>query len=147
MLETFEIVARAVADPTRVRLLKLLERGELCVCQITTVLDLAPATVSKHLGTLKGAGLVQQRRDGKWVYYRLAERAFNPYARAFLDLVAGALDDDPTLRDDARVLAEVTATPLAEVCARGRAALNREACVPLACSRTGLHSSTEGERP
>lgn len=64
MLETFETVAKAVADPSRVRILKLLEGGELCVCQITTVVDLAPATVSKHLAALKTAGLVQQRRDG-----------------------------------------------------------------------------------
>ncbi|HLN25146.1 MAG TPA: ArsR family transcriptional regulator, partial [Patescibacteria group bacterium] len=47
MLETFETVAKAVADPSRVRILKLLESGELCVCQITTVLGLAVATVSK----------------------------------------------------------------------------------------------------
>lgn len=78
MLETFETVAKAVADPSRARILKLLEGGELCVCQITTVLDLAPATVSKHLAALKTAGLLQQRRDGKWVYYRLAERELNP---------------------------------------------------------------------
>ena len=77
MIETFETVAKAVADPSRVRILKLLESGELCVCQITAVLDLAPATVSKHLSALKTAGLLQQRRDGKWVYYRLAEREFN----------------------------------------------------------------------
>ncbi|WP_242390526.1 ArsR/SmtB family transcription factor [Pararhodospirillum photometricum] len=127
MLEIFEIVAKAVADPTRVRLLKLLEGGELCVCQITAVLDLAPGTVSKHLSALKGAGLVQQRRDGKWVYYRLAERAFNPYARAFLALVATSLADDPTVSADARILDQVTATPVASVCALGRAALPPEA--------------------
>ena len=86
MLETFEIVAKTVADPSRARILKLLEGGELCVCQITAVLDLAPATMSKHVAALKTAGLVQQRRDGKWVYYRLAEREFNPYAAPFLGL-------------------------------------------------------------
>lgn len=123
MLETFEIVAKALADQTRIRILKLLEPGELCVCQIGSVLDLSPATVSKHLGTLKTAGLLQQRRDGKWVHYRLAERDFNPYARAFLDLVARTLPDDPTVAEDARVLAQVSATPLAQLCDQGRAAL------------------------
>jgi DNA-binding transcriptional ArsR family regulator len=128
MLETFETVAKAVADPSRVRILKLLERGELCVCQITAVLDLAPATVSKHLAALKTAGLLQQRRDGKWVYYRLAERRFNPYAAPFLALLRASLADDPTLSEDQRVLAMVNATPLQVLCDQGRAALGLEVC-------------------
>jgi DNA-binding transcriptional ArsR family regulator len=128
MLETFEIVAKAVADPSRVRLLKLLEGGELCVCQLTTVLDLAPATVSKHLAALKAAGLVQQRRDGRWVYYRLAERDFNAHARTFLTLVRAALADDPTLAEDRRVLAQVGAVPLQVLCDQGRAALPASPC-------------------
>lgn len=124
MLETFETVAKAVADPSRVRILKLLESGELCVCQITTVLDLAPATISKHLAALKTAGLLQQRRDGKWVYYRLAERDFNDYARSFLDLVGASLKDDPTTAEDHRVLALVNAVPVQVLCDQGRAALS-----------------------
>jgi ArsR family transcriptional regulator, arsenate/arsenite/antimonite-responsive transcriptional repressor len=123
MLETFETVAKAVADPSRVRILKLLEAGELCVCQITAVLDLAPATVSKHLAALKTAGLLQQRRDGKWVYYRLAEREFNPHAPRFLSVVAASLDGDPTVGEDRRMLARVNATPLPVLCEQGRAAL------------------------
>lgn len=123
MLETFETVAKAAADPSRVRILKLLESGELCVCQITAVLDLAPATVSKHLAVLKTAGLVQQRRDGKWVYYRRAERELNPHARRFLALVGESLADDPTIADDRRVLAMVDAVPLQVLCDQGRAAL------------------------
>jgi DNA-binding transcriptional ArsR family regulator len=132
MIETFETVAKAVADPNRVRILKLLEGGELCVCQITTVLDLGTATVSKHLGALKIAGLVQQRRDGRWVYYRLAERDFNPYARAFLALVRGSLAEDPTTAEDRRLLALVSAVPVQVLCDQGRAALG--ACCPSAQS-------------
>lgn len=127
MLETFETVAKAVADPSRARILKLLERGELCVCQITTVLDLAPATISKHLAALKTAGLLQQRRDGKWVYYRLAERELNPYAQQFLALVRNSLADDPTTAEDRRVLALVNAVPLPVLCDQGRAALGPSA--------------------
>ena len=133
MIETFETVAKAIADPSRVRILKLLEQGELCVCQITTVVDLSPATVSKHLAALKTAGLVQQRRDGKWVYYRLAERDFNAYARSFLDLVGASLKEDPTTAEDRRVLALVNAVPVQVLCDQGRAALSSNARAESTC--------------
>lgn len=124
MLEAFEIVSSAVADPTRVRILKLLEPGELCVCQITTILDLAPATISKHLTLLRSAGLVQQRRDGKWAYYRLAAHNLNDYARPFLTLVERSLRDDPTIAKDQVLLAQVLATPVQRICELGRAAIS-----------------------
>lgn len=127
MLETFETVAKAVADPSRVRIMKLLEGGELCVCQITAVMDLAPATISKHLAALKTAGLLQQRRDGKWVYYRLADRQLNTYAPQFLALVRASLQDCPTTTEDRRVLALVNALPLQVLCDQGRAALGPNA--------------------
>ncbi len=123
MIETFETVAKAVADPSRVRILKLLEGGELCVCQITTVLGLAAATISKHLAALKVAGLLLQRRDGKWVYYRLAERGLNAYAPQFLGMVRASLADDPTIAEDRRLLAMVNEVPVQVLCDQGRAAL------------------------
>ena len=77
MLELFESVSRSIADSTRVRILKMLEPGELCVCQITAILGLAPATVSKHLSLLKMSGLLSQRKQGRWVYYRLSDSIRN----------------------------------------------------------------------
>ena len=124
MLEQFEQVGRAIADPSRVRILKLLERGELCVCQITTVLGLAPATVSKHLSLLKMAGLLQHRRDGKWIYYRISEKQLNPYVRTFLLLVGSSLNDDPVVTEDRRLLMKVEAVPVAVLCEQGRAAFD-----------------------
>ena len=123
MLETYETIAKAVADPNRVRILKLLEGGELCVCQITTVLNLATTTVSKQLAELKKGGMVQQRRDGKWVYYRLAERELNAYAPHFLGLVRTLLNDDPTVAADRKLLGLVNAVPVNVLCLQGRAAL------------------------
>ncbi len=123
MLETFETVAKAIADPNRTRILKLLEGGELCVCQITAVLDLTAAAISKHLSTLKTAGLLLTRRDGKWVYYRLSERHLNLYARQFLDLMEVNFADDPTINEDRRILALVNAVPVQVLCNQGRAAL------------------------
>ncbi len=126
MLETFETVAKAVADPSRMRILKLLEGGELCVCQIVAVLDLAPATVSRHLALLKTAGLLQQRRSGKWAYYRIADKEFNDYAQRFLALARASLVEDPTVAGDRRTLARVNAVPLAVLCQHGRATLGRD---------------------
>jgi len=123
MLETFETVAKAVADPNRTRILKLLEGGELCVCQITAVLDFTPAAISKHLSVLKTAGFLLTRRDKKWIYYRLAERELNPYARQFLGLVSVNLANDPTVHEDRRILAMVSAVPVQVLCHQGRAAL------------------------
>jgi ArsR family transcriptional regulator, arsenate/arsenite/antimonite-responsive transcriptional repressor len=62
---------RALADPTRLRLLRLLGRGELCVCDLMAILRLPQARTSRHLGTLKKAGLVKSRKDGLWSYYSL----------------------------------------------------------------------------
>lgn len=112
MLAAFETVAKAVADPTRVRILKLLEAGEICVCHVTALLELAPATVSKHLAILKTAGLVQSRRDGKWVHYRLAEQTLSPYAPAFLALLTQVLEECPTIASD-RTAALALAQPSA----------------------------------
>jgi len=71
MIDSFEILTKALADGSRLRLLKLLEDGEVCVCVLTDSLGLAPATVSKHLSLLKAAGFIQARKDGRWVHYRL----------------------------------------------------------------------------
>jgi arsenate reductase/ArsR family transcriptional regulator len=113
----FELAMKAVGDPTRTRILKLLERGSLCVCQVQAVLGLAPSTVSKHLTTLKLAGLVDDRRDGKWIAYGLTGQSRNPYARAVLDLLGTALDRDPAVVADRKRLREIKAIPMAELCA------------------------------
>jgi DNA-binding transcriptional ArsR family regulator len=118
MLEQFEQAGRAIADPSRLRILKLLEPAELCVCQVTAVLGLAPATVSKHLSVLRAAGLVAQRKAGRWVYYRWAERSANPYAPAVQALVRGVLDDDETITLDRQRLKAVTEIPVDVLCAK-----------------------------
>jgi ArsR family transcriptional regulator len=65
---------RALGDETRVRIVALLSHGELCVCHIEKALELSQPNVSRHLGILRMAGIVDARRDGTWVYYRLAEQ-------------------------------------------------------------------------
>jgi arsenate reductase/ArsR family transcriptional regulator len=115
-MRDFELALKAVGDPTRTRILKLLEDGGLCVCQVQAVLGLAPSTVSKHLTILKIAGLVEDRRDGKWIEYALTDKSRNPHAERVLDLLQGALDRDSAVIADRKRLREVKAIPLTELC-------------------------------
>jgi len=64
---------RALSDETRLRILKLLEVREMCVCEVMVALGLTQPTASHHLGILENAGLVKNRKEGKWVFYSLAD--------------------------------------------------------------------------
>ncbi len=66
-------VFKALSDETRLRIVKLLENGELCVCHIVAAVDMSQSRISFHLKILKEAGLVKDRREGKWMHYRLNE--------------------------------------------------------------------------
>ena len=67
------VIFKALSDETRLRIIKLLEQGELCVCDITAALDLVQPKVSFHLSALKEAGLIKDRKAGKWIHYRLSD--------------------------------------------------------------------------
>jgi DNA-binding transcriptional ArsR family regulator len=115
-MRQLEAALKAAGDPTRTRILKLLEHRELCVCQIQAVLRLAPSTVSKHLTILRTAGLVEDRREGKWTEYALSTEGTNSFADAVLRILRGPLDRDPLVVADRRRLREVKAIPLVELC-------------------------------
>ena len=66
-------VFKALSHETRLRIVKLLENGELCVCHIVAAVDMSQSRISFHLKILKDAGLVKDRREGKWMHYRLNE--------------------------------------------------------------------------
>lgn len=116
-MRDFELAMKAVGDPTRTRILKLLESGGLCVCQVQAVLGLAPSTISKHLTILKLAGLVEDRRDGKWIEYALTDASRNPHARPVLELLRATLGRDPAVLADRKRLREIKAIPMTELCA------------------------------
>ncbi len=99
-LRVYEDVMKAVADPTRVRILKILEGGELCVCQIIAVIALGQSTISKHLFLLRAAGLIRDRKDKKWVHYALDGKSGNPYASEMLRTLRKWLNDDPVVVQD-----------------------------------------------
>ncbi len=66
-------IASALGEPKRLVALAMLERGELCLCDLTDALALSPSTVSNHMAILKRAGLVESRKDGRWAHFRLAD--------------------------------------------------------------------------
>ena len=115
-MRDFELALKAAGDPTRTRILKLLQGGPLCVCQVQAVLRLSPSTVSKHLTILRYAGLVEDRRDGKWIEYALRNQGPNPFATAVRSMLRGSLDHDPIVLADRERLREIKAIPLVELC-------------------------------
>jgi ArsR family transcriptional regulator len=106
--------AKGLAHPARLRLIGMLAAGELCVCQMTAVLELAPSTVSQHLSVLARGGLVAERKDGKLVFYRLRRDA---PAAALLSPLLELLAADPVASADRRLVARLRRIPVATLCA------------------------------
>ena len=106
-------IAKALADGSRMRVIAaLMAREELCVCQITEMLQLAPATVSRHMTILQHARLVQSRKEGRWVYYR--------HSASFPDLLrqwlTGSLADSEDIRADRERLQTILACDPDDLC-------------------------------
>jgi DNA-binding transcriptional ArsR family regulator len=115
-MERFLAVSKALADSNRIRILLSLRGRELCVCQITELLELAPSTVSKHVSILRQAGLVASRKDGRWVYYRRPERPIPNVVRGALRWVDASLAGDREVRTDERRLKRILRIPVEELC-------------------------------
>jgi len=111
-------ITKALADENRLRVLCALKGRELCVCQIIELLGLAPSTVSKHMAILHQARLVDSRKEGRWVYYKLAGRRAPSQVREAVRWVLRALrEDERTRADDAR-LADILKSDPEELCRR-----------------------------
>ena len=111
-------ISKALADANRVRLLLSLRGRELCACQITELFGLAPSTMSKHLSILYQAGLVDSRKDGRWVHYSLPGKEASPSVRAALDWVKSSLAHDEQAAADAGRLKQVLKIDPTELCRR-----------------------------
>jgi DNA-binding transcriptional ArsR family regulator len=99
MLKDIERALKAAGDGTRLRILKMLEPGSLCVCQVVEALKLSQSTVSKHLSVLESAGLVEGERRGKWIHYRLAKPT-SAAGRRLLSLLKCCCCEDPQVAKD-----------------------------------------------
>jgi ArsR family transcriptional regulator len=93
-MREFIKVMKALSDSNRVKMLKMLQRKVMCVCEIQTALGLAQSTASKHLKILEEAGLITYAKEGLWVNYRLADGAGNPYVANLLGNLRYWLEDD-----------------------------------------------------
>ncbi len=97
---------RALADETRLRILNLLCRQELCVCQIVHVLEIGQSKASRHLAYLKNAGLVRDRREGLWMHYSLA-RPDGHLHQQVVQWLSRAEEEIPSAANDLRVLSNL----------------------------------------
>jgi DNA-binding transcriptional ArsR family regulator len=118
MKQVLEIAA-ALSDENRLRALLALRQGELCLCQITELLQLASSTVSKHLALLKQAGLVDSRKEGRWMYFRLVEDSqATPQAQSAIQWARMALARDPRAVEDSRRLRQILQEDPEDICKR-----------------------------
>ena len=108
-------ITKALSDENRVRALMMLGGGELCVCQIIDMLALAPSTVSKHMSILKQAGLVQTRKEGRWIYYCLAD-GNAPIADEILGWLNKNLKDCKRVLDDIEQLSRTQKKSKDQLC-------------------------------
>jgi ArsR family transcriptional regulator len=124
-LESAVAAARALGHPARLRTVAMLRSGELCPCQVTEVLGLASSTVSAHLKELKLAGLIVERKDGRWVFFGLTE---NAVTRSWIETSLAPLAGDPQLADDHRMIEELRELPVEDLCRLGYEAAKARAC-------------------
>lgn len=102
-LSGMETLFKALADATRLRILRLLLAGEVCVCDIHESLKIPQSKASRHLAYLRRSGLVETRREGLWIHYRLGQLA-DPVLAAIVDAVKHSLAHVSTVHRDAQRL-------------------------------------------
>jgi ArsR family transcriptional regulator len=98
-----ELLFKALADRTRLRLLNLMASGEVCVCFFVEVLGTNQPKISRHLAYLRRAGVVAARREGKWMHYRIATPENAHAARVFSEVMTWLGEDRDMQRDRARM--------------------------------------------
>jgi ArsR family transcriptional regulator len=115
-MRDFMAITKALADETRVRMLLALRDGELCACQIVELAQLAPSTVSKHMSILKQARLVDSRKEGRWMYFRLANSTAPALVRQTLAWVEKSLAEDEQVKQDRQRLELIIKCDPSELC-------------------------------
>ena len=107
-------VLKVLAEESRLRIFMALQGRELCVCQLILLLGLAPSTTSKHLALMYQAGIIEQRKDGRWAYYCISSQWKKQ--NEFSQWLLANLDDSERIANDRARLAEILLMPLDEIC-------------------------------
>jgi DNA-binding transcriptional ArsR family regulator len=115
-MHEFMAISKALSDENRVRILLALKGGELCVCQIIELLNLAPSTVSKHMLILKHARLVESKKNGRWIYYRMADQNASGAVRDAIDWITRNLSENSQIQKDAEHLENILKSSPMELC-------------------------------
>ncbi len=117
-METSLNITKALADGNRMRAVAaLMERDELCVCQLTEMLGLATATVSRHMSILQTALLVKSRKEGRWVFYCLAK----PFPDFLFQWLTESISDSPEIKKDRKKLDYIETCNLDDLCRQQKA--------------------------
>ena len=135
-LQAVVLVFKALADPTRIRILGLLASGEICVCHIHESLRLPQSLVSRHLAYLRRSGLVETRKEGLWVHYRLAARR-DGVMQSLLDAVYHCVGHLSAVAKDAKRLERKTGC-----CAVAQPAPHFACCHPPAVEREEVSATS-----
>lgn len=114
-MKDFIKVMKALSDPNRVRIVKMLQHKLMCVCELQEALQIAQSSVSKHLKILEEAGLVDYKKDGLWVNYYLTNGMKSLYASSLMGNLRHWLEDDPEVE---KLIGRLPHIRREEICSR-----------------------------
>lgn len=114
-MKDFVKVMKALSDPNRVKIVKMLQHKKLCVCEIQALLQISQPSVSKHLKLLENAGFVMSSKDGLWVNYHLSDGSSSPYVASILGNLKHWLNDNTETRN---IIAKLPDIRREDLCAR-----------------------------
>ncbi len=106
-MKAFIRVMKALSDPNRVKMMKMLQRKPMCVCEIQTALGIAQSTASKHLKILEDADLVTSFKDGLWVNYGLSDGSASPYAANMIGNLKYWLEEEQEVKELTAILPRI----------------------------------------
>jgi len=119
-------VLRALSDPNRMRIMKMLQVREMCVCELAEVLGITQPSVSRHMRILAEAELVSFRREGPWIHYLWNPSPSNPYATTLLAQLRGWLEEDPGILSLIERASALRKEEICKVSSRGRVPSRRK---------------------
>ncbi len=118
-MEKLTAIFKALSDRNRLRIVSVLMKcDELCACQLTELIQVTGATASRHMGVLISSGLVDSRKDGRWVYYRLGREQAD--FGVLINWVESQLSNDPDAVSDAATLKNITSCEPEDLCRKQR---------------------------